>query len=271
MRIESNRAWLDAVRWIAANREALLALAGVFFAFPVFLLLVAYPQPEPPPGATEEQMLRLVADYSDAILPAVLGAITVMLVGALAMLAFFSDRSRPTMGEALKQGLIATPTSLAAFLISQIAIGGSQLILLNAVGLLGMPALVALAWLIASVAGLYVTVRFSLSAAIAIGEALRNPFTVLRRSWDITRKRGSAMFLFYMLFFIAALVLLIVLALIVGTLLVVLLPHEPARVISALVSSGVIGLVILHFVALTGALYRQLVGPSPAAAARPVE
>ena len=36
---------------VSANRDVLLALAGVFFVLPSFAFALLYPQPEPPAGA----------------------------------------------------------------------------------------------------------------------------------------------------------------------------------------------------------------------------
>ena len=101
MRFDSNQAWKDAASAVSANRDVLLALAGVFFVLPSFTFTVFYPQPEPPAGATPEQLFDLMGAFYRQAWPVLLAMAAVQMVGTLAMLALFTDRSRPTVGQAL--------------------------------------------------------------------------------------------------------------------------------------------------------------------------
>ncbi len=62
-RFDSNRAWQEASGAVNANRDALIALAGVFIALPAFALTVLLPQPEPQPGADMDAAMKLAAAY----------------------------------------------------------------------------------------------------------------------------------------------------------------------------------------------------------------
>ena len=64
MRFDSNLAWKDAASAVSANRDVLLALAGVFFVLPSFAFALLYPQPEPPAGAAPEQLFELMGAFT---------------------------------------------------------------------------------------------------------------------------------------------------------------------------------------------------------------
>ena len=111
MKFEMGRAWNDAVALLRANGQVVLVVAGVFFFLPYLALMVLMPdymQTLNGAGAAEpgnvdaamEQMRQVYADIWWAIL------IMVVLqgIGMLGLLAFLTDRNRPTVGEALAIG-----------------------------------------------------------------------------------------------------------------------------------------------------------------------
>ena len=76
MRFDSNLAWKDAASAVSANRDVLLALAGVFFVLPSFAFALLYPQPEPPAGAAPEQLFELMGAFYRQAWPVLLAIST---------------------------------------------------------------------------------------------------------------------------------------------------------------------------------------------------
>ena len=68
MRFDSNQAWKDAASAVSANRDVLLALAGVFFVLPSFAFTLLYPQPEPPAGACAAPDLQYLVGQPESVL-----------------------------------------------------------------------------------------------------------------------------------------------------------------------------------------------------------
>ena len=56
-KLDTNAAWKEASAIVSANREVLLALAGVFFMLPSLAVAVIAGEPEVIPGARPEQMM----------------------------------------------------------------------------------------------------------------------------------------------------------------------------------------------------------------------
>src|SRR6186713_3067000 len=106
MKFDMTTAWQEAMAMIAANREVLAVVAGIFFLLPSVGVAMAIPG--------TEQMVATDAKEAEAQLMAVYGqwwwllAVTVVLqmIGTLAVLALLRDYNRPTVGEALKTGVI---------------------------------------------------------------------------------------------------------------------------------------------------------------------
>lgn len=63
MKFDSNLAWKQASSSIGANREVLLALAGVFFLLPSLVFALFLPAPEPVAGQSEAQMMAGMEAY----------------------------------------------------------------------------------------------------------------------------------------------------------------------------------------------------------------
>lgn len=261
MTFDSNQAWKQATAAIAANREVLYALAGVFFLVPALALALFAPQPEPAPGATPDAMMAQMQEYYVQTLPWLIPALLLQAGGTLAMLTLFTDRSRPTVGEAIRLGFGGVASYVAAQLLVGLAVGlvGGVLI---AVGALAGPAGAVMA--IVGIAALvfWLFVRTSLSAPVVAVEGVRNPVVALRRSWMLTRGNGGRIALFYLLVGIAFLLVMIVVMAVVGIVLALVAGGETARVLVAVVSSALGSVVTLYFAGILAAVHRQMAGPS---------
>lgn len=263
MKFDSNLAWKEASSAVAANREVLLALAGVFFILPSLAFALLMPTPEPQPGATAEQAMRVAQAYYLQAFPYALPVMILQGVGTLALLALFTDRRRPTVGEAIKLGFIGLLTYLAAQLLMGLGLGLVFGLLGGIAVASGAKALVAVVIVAAVLGFLYVTIKTSLMAAVIMVEGVRNPVTALTRSWRLTKGNSARLGLFYLLLGVVFVVVISIITAIVGLLTTMLLGGETAKVIDAVVSSALTAVMTLYFVAIIAAAHRQLAGPSP--------
>lgn len=271
MKFDSNLAWKEASSTISANREVLLALAGVFFLLPGLAFALLMPAPQAPAGATPQQTLLTMQAYYSASLPFMLPITIIQFIGTLGILALFTDRRRPTVGEALRLGLVG----LLPYL-------GAQILLFLGLTLIGVPLLaiaaaaagtggLAIAGVLVAVLMIYLMVKTSLAAPAIIVEGVRNPITALLRSWRLTKGNSIRLALFYLLLFVAFVVIYMIVMTLVGLIGALIAGGEPARMISAVVSSAISAVMTLYFVAAIATAHRQLAGPSPERVSRTFE
>ena len=271
MKFDSNLAWKQASAAIAANREVVLALAGVFFLLPNLALGLFLPQPEPVPGASQAQMMELTRTYYGSALPFFIPMALIQATGTLAVLTLFTDRTRPTVGEAIRLGLGGIITYLAAQLILGIGIGVVAGLAIAIASLTGSQALVAVLIAILIIGVAYLAVKTSLVAPIVAVERERHALDALRRSWRLMRGNSVRVALFFLLVLVVFLVIISVVMALVGIVLALAVSGETARAIATVVSSALGAIMTLYFVGILAAVHRQLAGPSPEAASAPFE
>lgn len=262
MRFDSNQAWKDAASAVTANRDVLLALGGVFFALPSFTFTVFYPQPEPPAGAAAEQLFELMGAFYRQAWPVLLAIAAVQMVGTLAMLALFTDRSRPTVGQALTQGVNGLLPVIAAQLLLGMGLGLVALIPLAAAGATGIAAAVALVIVLAGAVMLWAYIRSSLVSPAVMVDGIRNPVAALRRSFELTRGNAGRIAVFFLLLVIAFIIVVGVVSALFGLVVEMIIGGETATTLTALVSSAGEAVMAVYFVAVVAAVHRQLAGPS---------
>ena len=127
MKFDMSAAWNEAVRLMSGNRDVLLVVAGVFFFLPnvIFMLVFssqlsaieAAQASNPDPKAVWQAMMGFYGEIWWMIL---LMAV-VQGIGMLGLLALLSDRSRPTVGEALKTGTKLLLPYIGAQLLTSLA------------------------------------------------------------------------------------------------------------------------------------------------------
>ena len=209
MQFDSNLAWNEAVARVRANRDVLMALAGVFFLLPALLSSVFL-------ADIQQQMMELAQDSEglEALISANLGTILafgiggmlVQFVGYLAATVILGVGGRPSVGEAISVALRAVPTLIGATLLYIVGITLVSFVL----GLL-----VALGSLVAGTAGaslggvvmliglfgvsIWSAVRLSLLVPVIVREGLANPVAAMRRSWELTGGHTPRLLGFYAL------------------------------------------------------------------------
>lgn len=267
MTFNSNLAWKEASAAIAANRDVLLALAGVFFLLPSLAFGLFFPQPEPAPGLSEQQLMTLMSEYYASAMPVVIPMALVQAAGTLAMLTMLTDRSRPTVGEAIRQGFGGIVPYLLAQLLLGIGLGLAGGVLLAVASVSGIGALVAVAIVAILLAVAYAAIRTSLTGPIIAVERERNPVAALRRSWRLTSGNSARIGVFYLLVVVVFAVLSAVIMAVTGIVLALVAGGEAARIVATVLSAAIGAAMALYFVAMIAAVHRQLAGPSPETAA----
>ena len=129
----------------------------------------------------------------------------------LALLALLRDHSRPTVGEALRRGLVGLlPGDRRLHAAGRSALGSSLAVVLVADRRAGRRPVAGGADRRAHRRGrslIYVLVKLSLSLPVIAIDKVHNPFTALARSWRLTKGNSFRLFLFYLLLFIVYLVI----------------------------------------------------------------
>lgn len=266
MKLDMGLAWNDAVAKLAANKEVVAVVAGVFFFLPYFALMLFLPaemaalqsgsaQPEP------EKLMEILKDFYLSYWWVFILIAVAQGIGTLGLMALLSDRSRPTLGQALAAGA----KMFVPFFAAQLLIGfglGLLVILPIALGAAsGSVALAVILGLIAVVIAVYLYVKFSLTAPAFAIERTMNPIHALRSSWQATKGNSLMIFLFYLLLIIAYVVVSSVISMIFG-LIFALMGTDVAMVGNGFVSSVMNAVYATIMAAIMVAIYLQLTGGS---------
>jgi len=254
---DSNRAWSTASAALRANREVVLALAGVFFLLPSLIMALLYPQPEPIPGADQAAMMAQAQAYYRQTWPIALPLAALQAAGTLGLLTLLTDRARPTVAEAIKAGIGA----LLPYLASQIIVGmGLGMLFLIVVGVSAGIGLPWLAVIVAVLVGAPIMTRFALTAPVVAIERWRNPLAALRRAWQLTAGNTWRLLLFFGLILLAFLIIMSVITGLTGIILALLVPAPVVVIAKALISSALGAGLVVVLVACVAATHAQLAG-----------
>lgn len=258
MRFDSSRAWDEASRAVAANRDMLLALAGVFMVLPAAILTLLVPQPEMPSGITAREMFETLSAFYRQHWLELLVAALVHIVGSLAMLALITDRTRPTVGQTIALGAVAAPSVIVAQILIGFALGAAILVPMTLAGMTGLPALVMLVMLLSAAGLVYVMARMSLVSPAVIVERQRSPIAAMARSWQLTRGNAGRLLTFFLLLGIAFLVIMLIAGMVGGLLARLVGGANFAELADALIAAICQAAMSVYFVAAIAATHRQL-------------
>ncbi len=263
MKLDMGKAWRDAMAMVAANREVMLIVAGVFFFLPSLAAVLIIPEAQPPAGATEEQLTAFMGEFYADNAPIFIIMGLVQAIGSIALIALLRDSSRPTVGEALMTGL----KGLLPYLGVQILIAfGAVLVMSVIIGVAVAGGLVSLAIILGVLAFMvfiYVMIKLSMVLPVIALEKQMNPITLIKRSWQLTKGSSLYLLLFFGLLVIAFLVIALIAGMIFGVLLALLGPGSTAYLIANGALSGLLSsLATMIAAAIMAAIHRQLAGPS---------
>lgn len=262
MRFDSNLAWRTAHSAILANRDVLLAMAGTFFLLPRLAFTLLMPDPPAAQGLSAAQSMQAMEDFYARALPYILPMILFQAVGILGILTLFTDRSRPTVGQALQLGAKGVLPYVAAQILLAMAVAALGGGLIGGLALTKQPALAALGMIVVMIVAIGAYIRLSLVGPVVAVDRVYNPWHALRRSWALTRGNGWRLFAFAVLVGLVMLVIMVAAISLAGALGALAGGPEVARTISAVVSSTLTALVTLYVAGLLAAIHRQLAGPS---------
>lgn len=257
MTLDSSAAWASATRMVSANRDLLVAIAGVFFLLPGLAGAVFVPSPAMTPEMSETQMLAVMQDYYASSLPVLLLLSLFPMAGMLTMLVAMLDTARPTVAQAIRRSVRALPSYFAAQLIIALAMLPLSMALASALALL-LPDRVAVSVALGLL--LYPIMRTMLVGPVVAGQATRNPVAAIRESFRLTRGNAGRILLFIGL---AGFVFLVVYGLVmmfVGVVLVLMFKGEPQRLLGEGVAGVLLAVGYTYFVAMLAAIYGQLSG-----------
>ena len=269
-----NRTWSQAVALFQANFQLLAVIGGVFLLLPSLLLYMALPDffstlsmADGNPEQMEAMVLAMVGPL------ALYGSIAFVLqmVGYMAMIALMGD-DRPTVGEAILEGLRSLFSVIAATLLFVVLYVVLALVVSLVTGLIvaatggseAIAGVLAFVLVIGLLVGtFYLAVRLSLTMPVIVLERRRNPFDALRRSWQLTAGHAARIFAFFLLLFVAYMVLsLVILGIFGGAVTAVGGPGDASVFVTGLLNGVVGALVAMLFSAILVGLYRQLAGSS---------
>ena len=269
MKLDLSAAWDGAMKMLAANREMVLVLAGVFFFVPYLAFSLFLPDPtgqagasgaEPDMDAASAQLAAFYAEYWWAMLSITL----IQAVGSIALLAILGDRDRPTVADAIGRGLRLLPTQIVTQLLTGFAILAPLNIGIALGAAIGSQAIANLLAILMVPVTLYLWVKFSISSPVIAIERTMNPITALGRSWRLTKGNSFRLFLFYLLIIAAVFVLAIIVSLVFG-LVFALGGEHLALVGKALIFSLIIVGFFCVIYAVLASLHRRLSGPAATA------
>lgn len=267
MKFDSNLAWKQASSAIAANRELLLALAGVFYLLPALAVSLLFPQPEMPTDPSPEEAMALMGSYYGDIMPFVIPMLLFQAAGTLALLTLLTDKSRPTVGEAIKLGLKGLLPYFLAQIILAIGVGLIGGLIFGVGTASGNAGVAAISLIAVGALVIYAMIKTSLVAPAIVVEGEGNPVAALRRSWLLTKGNSLRLAVFYALVLIAFLVVILIASAIIGSIASLVAGAETGEVILVVISSILNAIMALYFVAIIAAAHRQLAGPPASAQA----
>jgi hypothetical protein len=273
IKLDMGKAWTQTTALIGANKDTISAIAGLFFFLPTFAAALLLPdtsttipisgqrQGGDPEVAMQQAIDQISALYADNW-PVLLAISIAGFIGSLSLLALLTDKGRPTVGEALGQGIRSIPTYIAAQIISALAAGVVVGLPLGLMAALAPPALTATAGLALIVLVIYLFVKFSLIAPVIAIDQERNPIAAMTRSWRLTKGNSVRIFAFIVLLFA---VIVIIGALVQGVLTLILsaIGGQVEAIGVALVSALVNTVMTVIFLVVIASIHRQLSGGTP--------
>lgn len=263
--LDSSAAWGSATRMVAANRDLLMAIAGVFFVLPGLAGAVFVPSPAMTPEMSETQMLAVMQDYYASSLPALLLLSLLPMAGMLTMLVVMLDTARPTVAQSIRHSVRALPSYFAAQLLIALAILPLSMALATVLSLL-LPDRLAVSVALGLL--LYPIMRTMLVGPVVAGEGIRNPVAAIRESFRLTRGNAGRILLFIGMAGFVFLVIYGLVMMFVGVVLVLLFKGEPQRLLGEGIAGILLAVGYTYFVAMLAAVYGQLAGDTSSLARR---
>lgn len=254
LKLNTGKAWDDASRMIASNREVVLVLTGIFFFIPLFVLFLNLSAfewnlgDEPSPERIEQQVNLLLQQNWWAILLLVIG----QWCGTISLLALLADPDKPTVGDAMK----SIPRLLLSVVAVQVLVGLITQLLPTLAGFLPSPTGDVVNFVLLPVT-IYLSIKFTLAVAVIVIDKTRNPIEAMRASWRLTKGNSLRIFVFLFALVFVAMVLGLVAFMVIGLILAAL-----GTRVQMIGTAALIALIFASYsavsVAVIAAIHRQL-------------
>jgi hypothetical protein len=257
--LDSSAAWQSARRMVWANRDMLLAIAGVFFLLPMLVTALVLPAPQLTQGMSQAQMTDVLTKFYTSAAPIALPLSLPMLVGYLTILVSLLDRDRPTVGAAIMLALRLFPGYLVAQVLTALVLSVLWVTVLG-----GLMVIVpqAIAVLISLLVMVYPLTRILLIGPEMVAQRLHNPIRAIIAG--LARSRGH--FIGMVLYFAPALTLFVVIyglvMIFTGAALANVNQPEVQRMVSQVIAGVMVATGYTYFTAIVASAYQQL-GPIP--------
>lgn len=258
MRLDTGKAWTEAAATVSANKEVLVAIAGVFFFLPALMLALFFPQPEPPAGAQPRELFAMLETYYLHAGPWLLAGALVQVLGQLAVLMLTARAGQATVGDAIRAAIRALPSYVGTQLVLIGAIFAAFLTI-RMIAVLSQPLAVLLGLIVAGLA-VWVSIRCLLTPVVIAVEGARHPLAVLRRSWDLTRGNAGRITLFAIVLALAVSVLAAVASALTGIVLALVGGPAVGRIAGDAAVALVGAAAATYFAISFAAIHRQLAG-----------
>lgn len=276
MRFDSNQAWTEAVASVSAHRAVLWPVAGVFFLLPglIWVWFFSGTQAELMAGMRNPATASAaMAGMFGKVMPYLLLLMLIQSVGNLSLLGLLTDRTRPTVGQAIGSAVRNLPSLIGAGVLIFIVYMVIGLVVALVIGLIvALTKVTAIAIVfvgIGLVAIFWALTRLSVLLPVIVIDKVSNPITAITRAWGLTKGSAASLFLFYLLLLVAYAVIAAVVQLALGALMGITMmgAGEAAKSGGSLIAMGLVGGVIGAVVAvllnaILAAVHRQLAGPS---------
>jgi hypothetical protein len=237
MKFSYSAVWNDAVRILKANSSLLLSIAGVFFLLPGLLLGYFVPQPT---GSGQDALNAMMRHYNENW-PWILLAQLVNLIGGISIYKLLFDERGGTVGAAIGGALPILPMYFIMTVISSMAIGIGLALLL--------------------VPGIYLLGRLVIAGAAMVAEGHRSPIAPIRRSWDLTRRRGWAVAGLVIVVVVAGVLLSFVITAVLGSIFLLIGGRDGLGMLLVLILNAALTAAFTTvLIVLFAAIYRALSG-----------
>lgn len=260
MKLDISRVWQDASALVSANRDVLLAVAGVFFVLPALTVAWLFPTPDIDPEANPRAVLAVALEHFREIAPWQALSGVAAAIGVLALLVLMTDRNRPTVGAAIGEGLRGVLSYIAISILSAMIFMVLILLVVLVAGSTGSVAIAVLLGLLATAATIYLMLRWNQAVPVIAIERVRNPITALQRSWQLTEGNAGRILLFLFLLGLVYFVIMLIATGIVAGLAALAFGAEAGRFAGAFVGSVLGGTFLVYVTASQAAMHSQLGG-----------
>jgi hypothetical protein len=263
-KLDTNAAWQSAHAAVSGNREALLAIAGVFFFLPSLAFVLLYPEPPIAQQAmTAEQAWAFFETFYRESLPFTLAMSLAQTVGAMAILRLFAGPRRSTVGDAIARGAVDAIVFMASVFAASVLFSIVASLIFAVFALTGLKAVAAAVVALLMAVALYLFFRLILVMPAIAVEGLPSPLLSFRRSWELTRGNAGRIAVFLILLLLAYAVVTGVASAVLGLGLALVLGAAGAKIAVGIVTSALGAIFTLYVFAAIAAIHRQLAGPAP--------